>query len=214
MKATYDRILKERIIAVIRGISSGHMLSAVRALTEGGIVCVEVTFDPGDEEKSLDTLKSLAMLKQEFGAAITLGAGTVLTTQHVRDAAHAGATYIVSPGADQAVIAETKKLGLLSMPGAMTPTEILNAWEWGADIIKLFPASSLGTDYIRSIMGPIHHIPMFAVGGVDASNAQSYLAAGCAGVCAGGNLADKKRIEADDFEAIRTLAQAYRAALG
>jgi 2-dehydro-3-deoxyphosphogluconate aldolase/(4S)-4-hydroxy-2-oxoglutarate aldolase len=209
MKKTLGIILEKRIIAVIRGISSAHVASTAEALVDGGIVCLEVTFDAGSREKSEDALRSIAMLKQAYGDGIALGAGTVLTAQQARDAAQAGAAYIISPDANREVIEETVKLGLVSMPGAMTPTEILGAWRWGADAIKLFPVSSLGLEYIRSVKAPINHIPLFAVGGVNPDNARCFLEAGCAGVSAGGNLVDKRLIEAGDYGAIRSLAQAY-----
>ena len=206
---TLSLILKKKIIAVIRDVSPERILPTARALTEGGIVCLEVTFDSASEERSRDTLKSIAMLKEEFGDSIALGAGTVLSVQHAREAAAAGAAYIISPGADEAVIRETKAMGLVSIPGALTPTEILNAWSWGADVIKLFPATNMGLDYIKAIKSPIRHIPLFAVGGVTAGNAKSFLAAGCAGISAGGNLVDTKFINAGDYAAIRTLAREY-----
>ena len=209
MKATLDFLLDKRIIAVIRGISSRHILSTGQALVDGGIVCLEVTFDASSEERSEDTLQSLALLKKEFGDGIALGVGTVLREQHVRDAAQAGATYIVSPDADRNVITETVKLGLVSVPGAMTPTEILNARRWGADVVKLFPVASLGAEYIRSIRAPISHVPLFAVGGVNPENAGSFLEAGCAGISAGSNLVDAKKISAGNFSAITKLAEAY-----
>ena len=202
-------ILQSRMIAVIRDISPQRIIPAAHALAEGGVVCLEVTFDSRSEEKSADTLRSITMLKEEFGDGIALGAGTVLSALHVREAAEAGAVYIISPGADQSVIRETKNLGLVSIPGALTPTEILNAWDWGADVIKLFPASVMGPDYIRAIKSPIRHIPLFAVGGVTPDNVKSFLDAGCDGVSAGGNLVDTKRIDAGDYAAIQGLARAY-----
>ena len=210
MNKTLDMIMESRIVAIIRGVSSERIVPAVGALKDGGITCVEVTFSAKSEEESRDTLKAISLLKKEFGDAIALGAGTVLTVQNVRDAAEAGATYMISPNTDEAVIGETKKLGLVSIPGAMTPTEIITAWNYGADIVKLFPAATLGLDYIKAIRGPITHIPMTAVGGVNAGNAQSFLDAGCVGVSVGGNLASNKLIEAGDYQAITRLALEYK----
>ena len=209
MDNTLNMILDKRIVAVIRDVSSGQILPTAEALIGGGIVCLEVTFDSGSKERSEDTLQSIALLKKEFGGDIALGAGTVLTVENVREAAQAGAAYIVSPGADEAVIGETKKQGLIAVPGALTPTEILTAWGWGADIVKLFPASVQGTEYVKAIRGPIRHIPLFAVGGVEAGNAKGFLEAGCAGICAGSNLVNTRWIAAGDYGAIRKLAQEY-----
>jgi len=209
MGNTLNMILESKIIAIVRGISSERIVPTVGALMDGGITCVEVTFSAKSQEESKDTLRAISMLKKEFGDAIALGAGTVLTPQNVRDAASAGATYMISPNAGETVIKETKKLGLVSIPGAMTPTEIITAWNYGADIVKLFPAATLGLKYIGAIRGPITHIPMTAVGGINAQNAQSFLDIGCAGVSVGGNLVSKKLIEAGDYQAITKLALEY-----
>lgn len=210
MKDVMKMILDTKIIAIVRGISSEYSINTVQALKDGGIRCVEVTFSAKSEEISKDTLKSIAMIKKQFGDTIAVGAGTVLTPENVHRAAQAGAEYIISPNSCEAVIKETKKLGLISIPGAVTPSEIMNAYQWGADIVKLFPAASLGLGYVKALMGPINHIPITAVGGIHAENAQSFLDAGCVGVSVGGNLVNKKLIEAGDFEAVKKLAQEYK----
>lgn len=210
MDRTLNMILESKIVAIIRGISSERIVPTVGALKDGGITCVEVTFSAKSEEQSRDTIKAISMLKKEFGDTIALGAGTVLSVQNVHDAAEAGATYMISPNTDEAVIKETKKLRLVSIPGAMTPTEIITAWNYGADIVKLFPAATLGLEYIKAIRGPITHIPMTAVGGVNAGNARSFLDAGCVGVSVGGNLVNNKLIEAGDYQEITRLALEYK----
>lgn len=210
MKDVMKMIQDTKIIAIIRGISSEYIINTVQALKDGGITCAEVTFSAKSEEISKDTLKSIAMVKEHFGDSVAIGAGTVLTPEDVQKAAQAGAEYMISPNSNEAVIKETKKLGLISIPGAMTPSEIVNAYEWGADIVKLFPAASLGLGYIKALLGPINHIPVTAVGGIDASNAQSFLDIGCIGVGVGGNLVNKKLIEAGDFETVKKLAQEYK----
>ena len=99
---------------------------------------------------------------------------------------------------------------MISIPGALTPSEIINAYNIGADIVKLFPAATLGLEYVKAITGPITHIPLIAVGGINAENANSFIKSGCIGVGVGGNLVNKKLIEAGDFEAIKKLAQEYK----
>lgn len=210
MKDTMNMILESKIVAIVRGISSDKIINTVQALKDGGIVCVEVTFDAKSEEKSKDTLKSISMIKEHFGDSIAVGAGTVLTQRNVQQAAEAGAQYMISPNTCEAVIKETKRLGLISIPGAATPTEIINAYDMGADIVKLFPAATLGLAYVKALMGPISHIPITAVGGINAQNANDFINAGCVGVSVGGNLVNKKLIEAGDFEAIKRLAQEYK----
>jgi 2-dehydro-3-deoxyphosphogluconate aldolase/(4S)-4-hydroxy-2-oxoglutarate aldolase len=210
MKNTLKMILDSKIVAISRGVSSDKIIDTVQALKDGGIVCVEVTFNAKSEEDSKDTLKAISMIKNHFGDAIAVGVGTVLTPENVRSAAEAGAEYMISPNTSEAVIKETKRLGLVSIPGATTPTEIINAYDMGADIVKLFPAAVFGLEYIKAIVGPISHIPMTAVGGINAENASAFIKAGCVGVSVGGNLVNKKLIDAGDFEAIKKLASEYK----
>lgn len=209
MSDTLQRILDGKVVAIVRGISSKYMLPTVEALKNGGITCVEVTFSLKSEEQSLDTLKSIRMIKEHFGDSVAVGAGTVLTPDNVARAKEAGAEYIISPNVDEAVIKATKKMGMISIPGAVTPTEVITAYNWGADIVKLFPAASLGLPYVKALMGPIDGIPLTAVGGIYASNYRDFINIGCVGVGVGGNLANKKLIEAGDFDAIKKLALEY-----
>jgi len=210
MNNTMERILKEKIVAIIRGIHSEYIIDTVQALVDGGIRCVEVTFNAKSAEASLDTLVSIRKIKEYFGEEVSVGAGTVLTVKNVVDAYEAGAEFMISPNTNEEVIKKSKELGVVSIPGAVTPTEIITAYEMGADIVKLFPAATLGLGYIKAITGPINHIPLTAVGGVHADNAQDFLDAGCAGVSVGGNLVNKKLIEAGRFEEITALAKAYQ----
>ncbi len=209
MSDTLQRIIDSKVVAIVRGISSKYMVPTVEALKVGGITCVEVTFSLKSEEQSLDTLKSIRLIKEYFGDSVAVGAGTVLTPENVVRAKEAGAEYIISPNVDEAVIKATKKMDMVSIPGAVTPTEVITAYNWGADIVKLFPAASLGLPYVKALMGPIDGIPLTAVGGIDASNYRDFLNIGCVGVGVGGNLVNKKLIEAGDFEAIKKVALEY-----
>lgn len=209
MSDTLQRIIDGKVVAIVRGISSKYMVPTVEALKVGGITCVEVTFSLKSEEQSLDTLKSIRLIKEYFGDSVAVGAGTVLTPENVVRAKEAGAEYIISPNVDESVIKATKKMDMVSIPGAVTPTEVITAYNWGADIVKLFPAASLGLPYVKALMGPIDGIPLTAVGGIDASNYRDFLNIGCVGVGVGGNLVNKKLIEAGDFEAIKKVALEY-----
>lgn len=209
MSDTLQRIIDGKVVAIVRGISSKYMVPTVEALKVGGITCVEVTFSLKSEEQSLDTLKSIRLIKEYFGDSVAVGAGTVLTPENVVRAKEAGAEYIISPNVDESVIKATKKIDMVSIPGAVTPTEVITAYNWGADIVKLFPAASLGLPYVKALMGPIDGIPLTAVGGIDASNYRDFLNIGCVGVGVGGNLVNKKLIEAGDFEAIKKVALEY-----
>lgn len=204
-------IYENKIIAIIRGVNSEKIIPTVEALLKGGIRLIEVTFNHESEETKLDTLKSLKLIEKELGRDVYLGVGTVLTPKQAEDAAEAGAQYIISPNTDTAVIKKTKELGKVSIPGALTPSEMVLAYYTGADIIKIFPAGVLGTQYIKAVSAPLKHIPLIAVGGIDADNAADYLRAGAIGVGAGGNLVDLKAINAGQYENITARANEYLA---
>ena len=155
-------------------------------------------------------LVGIEELKKYFGASIHVGAGTVLTCAGVDAAAAAGAEYILAPNMRPAVIHRAKEKGLLALPGAYTPTEIEEAWCEGADIVKVFPADSLGISYFKALRGPLPHIPLAAVGGVSVENVGSFLAAGAVVCGIGSNLVNEQRAAAHAWDEIRTMAAAYR----
>ena len=138
-----------------------------------------------------------------------VGAGTTVTIEQARAAAGAGADFILAPDTNPAVIAEVKKLGMISIPGAMTPTEIQTAWNSGADIVKIFPASFLGIDYIKAIRGPISNVPLMAVGGVDENNVKSFLDSGCCSCGIGSNIMKPSLINEDRFDQLTELAKLF-----
>ncbi|MCI5481793.1 MAG: bifunctional 4-hydroxy-2-oxoglutarate aldolase/2-dehydro-3-deoxy-phosphogluconate aldolase [Lachnospiraceae bacterium] len=212
-QAVLDKILEGKIIAIVRGIPSDKIVSLVDAMLKGGINCVEVTFDQSSEEAKQDTLKSIATIKKEFEGRVYVGAGTVMTVEQVRQAAEAGAEYMISPNADEEVIKETKRLGKVSIPGALTPTEAAFAYKCGADIVKLFPAGVLGVDYIKALKAPLKHIPVTAVGGVNPKNCADFIKAGCVGVGCGGNLVSAKLVNEGRFDEITAVAKEYMEAL-
>lgn len=135
-----ERIKESKIIAIVRGIPSSSIVDLVEAMVKGGVSCVEVTFDQSSEEKSKDSLKAISLIRETFGDRVAVGAGTVMTVEQVHQAVEAGAEYMISPNTNEAVIRETKKLGKISIPGACTPSEAADAYAWGADIVKIFPA--------------------------------------------------------------------------
>ena len=206
-------IREHKIIAIVRGIGSDKMVSLVQAMIDGGVRCVEVTFDQSSVEKQQDTLRSIRLLRETFGDTAAIGAGTVMTVEQVRLAKDAGAQYIISPNVSEAVIRETKAQGLVSIPGAFTPSEAADAWSYGADIVKLFPAGILGPAYIKALRAPLKHIPFTAVGGVSPENCRSFLDAGCVGVGCGGNLVSAKLVDEGRFDEITKTARAYIEAL-
>ena len=208
-----ETILETKVIAIVRGVPSGQIAALAGAIRAGGLRCLEVTFDHAASGGIQDTLASIRLLRGEF-PDMCIGAGTVMSVEEVRQAREAGAGYIISPNTDEAVIRETKALGLTSIPGAMTPSEAANAWKWGADLVKLFPAGVLGPEYIKALKAPLKHIPVTAVGGVTPQNAPDFLAAGCAGVGVGGNLVSPKLVAEGRLEEIAETARAYGKAVG
>ena len=204
-----DRILQSKVIAIIRGVPPEKVVETVSALGAGGILCCEVTFDHSGSGGVDRTLQSIALLKERFGDDIALGAGTVISPEEVRLAEDAGAAYIISPHTDRGVIEAAKKRGLVSIPGAMTATEVVEARRAGADLVKLFPAARLGEAYIKDLRGPLGDIPMVAVGGIHEENFRRFLELGCAGVGIGGNLVNPKRIAEGRFDELTALARRF-----
>lgn len=196
---TLEKLLQGKIVAIIRKVKPQQMFDTVSALYEGGIRLVEVTFDHTNKDTIQETVESLKIINERLGDKVLLGAGTVLTAEHVDVACECGARYIISPDVNVSVIKRTKELGLVSLPGALTPTEIMTAANAGADVVKLFPAGVLGLDYIKAVMGPLSHIPYFAVGGVDEKNIRAFMDAGIKGFGIGGSLVDTGAVKAGDF---------------
>lgn len=212
-QAVLNKILEGKIVAIVRGISSDKIVDLVEAMVKGGVNCVEVTFDQSSEEGKQNTLKAIKAIADNFGDRVCVGAGTVMTVEQVRQAVEVGAEYIISPNIDPEVIAETKRLDKVSIPGAFTPTETAYAYSLGADIVKLFPAGILGTAYIKALKAPLKHIPVTAVGGVNPSNCAEFVKAGCVGVGVGGNLVSADLVNAGKFDEITAVAKAYTDAL-
>lgn len=206
---TLDFILENKVIAIVRGISSDKVCNLAEALVKGGLACVEVTFDHSSEEKLADTLKSIELLNQNFKGRLLAGAGTVLTVQQAEQAVAAGAEYIISPNVNVDVIKKTKELGKVSIPGALTPSEIVTAYEAGADIVKLFPAALFGPAYFKAVKAPLKHIPLTAVGGISPANIADFLAAGAVGAGVGGNLVSPKLVDEGRFDEITEIARSY-----
>lgn len=203
------RLIREtRLIAILRGVPNDRILDTVRALYAGGVRLAEIPFDQRNPPCAALAIHMLARKSE-----VCVGAGTVMTPEQVDMAADAGARYIISPNVDRSVIERTHARGLFSIPGAFTPSEVADAWKYGADMVKLFPADALGVPYIRALAGPYPHIPLAAVGGMGEENARSFLDAGCVCVCAGGALTDRRLIAAGDWEALSEKARRLCAAI-
>ncbi|PKG22519.1 bifunctional 4-hydroxy-2-oxoglutarate aldolase/2-dehydro-3-deoxy-phosphogluconate aldolase [Niallia nealsonii] len=178
---------KKKIAAIIRGATPSNILPIATALKEGGISIIEITMEtPG-------ALKALEKLALSDDIELIAGAGTVLDSETARAAIMSGAKFIFSPTVNSNTIQTTKRYGAISIPGAYTPTEILTAYEYGADLIKVFPASVLGADYFKQLAGPLPHIPLMATGGIDNTNLLDYLSCGAVAVGIGSSLVNTKR---------------------
>ncbi len=202
-----ELILKEKLIAIVRGIEADKCLLLADALYKGGFHLIEITFDQKKAESWATTADAISAIVEKYEGRMEVGAGTVVSTELVELAAKAGAKYIISPDVNLNVINRTNELGLVSIPGALTPTEIMSAYNAGADFVKLFPVADLGINYIKAVRAPISHVPMLAVGGVNEKNLQSYLDVGILGAGIGGNLVNKAWIEAGAYEKITELAR-------
>lgn len=194
-----QKILDEKIIAIIRGINPEQAVLSAHALCEGGISLVEVTFNQAKPESFGETADAIRGIKEQLGDRVLVGAGTVTSVELVELAAQAGASYIISPDTDAAVIRRTRELGLVSLPGAYTPTEAKQAHNAGADFVKLFPCIGDAQAYLKAIRAPLSHIRFLAVGGVTADNAKSFLQAGAVGLGVGSSLVNPKWVNAGEY---------------
>ena len=198
-----QRVLDTGIVAIIRASSGDQLVRVARALFEGGIDIIEVTFTtPG-------VVEVISAVRKELGNKILLGAGTVLDPETARIAILAGAEFLVSPCVNLEII----KLGLrydkMVMPGAYTPTEIVTAWEAGADVVKLFPADIGGAPYLKALKGPLPQIRVMPTGGVNRETLRDFVKAGACAVGLGGQLVEKEALEKGDFGRIQQLAAEY-----
>lgn len=198
-----------KIIVIIRGITGETLLRTVDAIARGGIGLAEITFDQSGKTDDRQIASDIRMLRNAFDSKVHIGAGTVMTVEQVRLAKDAGAEFIISPDCYEDVIRETVRLGMVSIPGAFTPTEAANAHRFGADFVKLFPNSEVKISYLKALATPLSHIRFLAVGGVNADNLTEYLAAGAKGVGVATGIVNKERIAAGDFEAVTRLAKSY-----
>ena len=214
MKETVSRAVeKYKLVAILRGVPEEKLVKVAQALYDGGVRLLEITYSPDGSVSDEETARCIGLLVKEFVGRMYIGAGTVLTREQVRLTKEAGGLFIISPNVDEAVIRETCALGLVSMPGALTPTEICNAHSFGADFVKLFPAGDMGVGYVKSVKAPLSHIKMLAVGGINEKTIASYLRTGVCGFGIGSNIVSKKMVDENDYQGITALAREFVAAI-
>ncbi|SET16163.1 2-dehydro-3-deoxyphosphogluconate aldolase / (4S)-4-hydroxy-2-oxoglutarate aldolase [Salinibacillus kushneri] len=191
------------VIAVIRKVPNDKILQVAESLIAGGVNALELTLD------TEDAFHIIQQLNARFGDRVIVGAGTVLDDMSAELAIQSGAEFVVSPILKESVISQTLLHGKISIPGVMTPSEMVKAVEYGADIVKVFPASVNGPEFIKHINGPLPSIPIIPTGGINLDNAKDYIEAGAVSVGAGGQLLDKEAIANEDYEKIKRLAKQY-----
>ena len=212
MRATREDIIQavldNKIIVIARGLEKEQLYKTVEAMQKGGIRMVEVTFDQSGKISDAETAANIRMLCENFGDTMFIGAGTVMSEEQVETAANAGAQFIISPDCYEPVIKKTRELGLVSMPGCLTPTEAAMAHRWGADFVKLFPNSEFKLSYLKALIAPLSHIKFLSVGGVNENNLCDFIDAGACGVGLTG-IVNKKLIAEGKYDEITKLAELY-----
>lgn len=206
--STLNKILDCGVVPIIRCETSEMALSAARAVKNGGLSVLEITMTvPG-------ALGILEELKSEFGDELLVGAGTVLDPETARACTLSGAEFLVTPGFDVRTIEMAKRYSVPILPGALTPTEILTAWQAGADLIKIFPCSAMGgASYIKALKAPMPQVLMVPTGGVDVDNLGEFFAAGADAVAVGSSLMNSAALREGRFDKIEDAARAFLAAV-
>ena len=189
------------IVAIIRANSANELIDAAAAIHAGGVNVIEVTMT------TPNALQVISDVSSAYGDSILVGAGSVLDAETARAVMLAGAEFIVSPVTRADVIDICNRYGKGVIPGAFTPTEILTAWEAGADYVKVFPSSGVGASYIKDVKAPLPHIPLVPTGGINAENAAEFISAGATALGVGSSLVNNQLIEAGQFEALTERAK-------
>ena len=197
------RLKESGLIAVIRRPKKSQIHYIAEALVEGGTGALEITLDtPG-------ALEMIKELKEKFNDRVLVGAGTVLDAVSAKSAIDAGSDFIFCPSFDVETIQMTNRYGKISIPGVMTPTEIVQAYSAGADLLKIFPGAALGENYIKDLQGPLCHIPMMPTGGVSLDNVETFIKNGAVAVGAGGSLVDGKAVSEERYEVLTETSKEF-----
>ena len=204
-ETTLKRLLDGGIIAVVRAENGDQLARAVAALADGGVIAAEITFTVPD------AIEVIRTVRRELGDRVVVGAGTVLDPETARAALLAGAEFIVGPTLNPEVIRLCRRYDKAVMPGAFTPTEVLAAWEAGADIVKVFPAEVGGPSYFKALRGPLPQVRLMPTGGVDLETAGPFLKAGACCLGVGSALVEPEAVRSGNAERLRELATRYAA---
>lgn len=198
-----ETLKSTRVLAVLRAPSAESAIRTADALVDGGVTGLEITYTTPDAPAVIRALN------EKYGDRIYLGAGTVTTAREAERAADAGARFLVSPGTRESLTAAMKATGLVVMTGALTPTEVLAAVEYGSDVVKIFPASLGGPAYLRALRGPFPGVPLMPTGGVTPENIDDWFDAGAIAVGAGGDLCPAAALAEEDWAEITRRAELF-----
>lgn len=203
-----NAIINEGLICIFRGVPRDKLVETAKAVYAGGVRVVEVAFNPADKDTAKTTAEYISTIVREV-PELTVGAGTVVNTDLVKAAYDAGAKFIFSPNLNLNVVKLTKELGMISIPGAFTPSECAAAYDAGADIVKLFPVTVDDIGYVKNIVRPLNYIPFICVGGTNENTIEAFFEAGALGVGTGISILKPELIEANDYAAITELARIH-----
>lgn len=204
-----EMILEQKIVAVIRHADKQSIVPILEALSAGGVKVVEITAETPNVRGVIETAEKY------MGKEICIGAGTVLDPETAKEVLTAGAQFVVSPTLNTKTLALTNRYNVLNIPGVMTPTEILTAYEHGAKMVKIFPANTFGPDYIKNILGPLPYVQAMVTGGISIENMNDYLAKGAVAVGIGSSLVNTKTFKTnEDFKQLADTAKNFVAKLG
>ena len=201
MSEFFEYVKKNKLVAILRNVPQEDIVQVADAVVrKGGIHLLEITFNQNREDAIEETTACIQKVKEYVMSDCLVGAGTVLTMEQLEAAYKAGAEFILSPNTDPAIIRRTRELGLGSVPGAMTPSEIVEAYQAGADIVKLFPAGDFSESYIKSVLAPINHVPLMGVGSVNENNIRRLEALGMMSFGLGSNIVDKTCVREKNWD--------------
>ncbi|GAA0615159.1 bifunctional 4-hydroxy-2-oxoglutarate aldolase/2-dehydro-3-deoxy-phosphogluconate aldolase [Virgibacillus siamensis] len=204
-----EMILEQKIVAVIRHADKQSIVPILEALAAGGVKIAEITAETPNAEGVIETAVN------HMGNEVCIGAGTVLDPETAQKTLAAGAKFVVSPALNIDILAFTNRYNVLNIPGVMTPTEILTAYEHGAKMVKIFPANTFGPDYIKNILGPLPHVQAMVTGGITIENMNDYFAEGAAAAGLGSSLVNAKKLQInEDYQQLTANAKNVVAKLG
>ena len=198
-----EQIVAGGVIAIIRLPTDEDLLPAAEAIRDGGVTAIEIILTtPG-------VVRALTPVRARLGGDILLGVGTVLTAEAAREAIRGGAQFLVGPNFNPEVVRAGREAGVPVIPGALTPTEIVQAWDGGASLVKLFPANAVGPRYIKDLQGPLPHIPLLPIGGVSLENVAAFIQAGAVAVGVGGEIVTTDLLARRAFREITSRSRAF-----